>query len=312
MLVAALVVAVAAGCSGSVSSSPAQSSSRPSPTPSAAVRAADLVVGGERPVTLHVPVSYDPSRPAPLLLLLHGYSSRGAEVDGYVGMKAAADAHGYVYATPEGTLDRQGNRFWNATDACCNFDRTGVDDVAYLSGLIAEIQAKLSIDPRRIAVVGHSNGGFMAYRMACERADLLASIVSLAGATFVDPADCTPSKPISVAQIHGTADDTIRFDGGGPVSNDTRRYPGAVTTAETWATYDGCGPEPSKLPAKLDIDAYLTAGSDEAETTVSEWSGCDAGSAVQLWTIDGGGHVPALTPAFAEAVFQFLVDHPKP
>jgi polyhydroxybutyrate depolymerase len=262
-------------------------------------------------VTVHLPASYDASRPAPLLLLLHGYSSRGEEVDGYFGMGAAADEHGFVYATPDGTLDGQGNPFWNATDACCNFDRSAVDDVAYLSGVIAEIQSTLAIDPKRISVVGHSNGGFMAYRMACERANVVTSIVSLAGATFVHPADCTPSQPVSVAQVHGTADDTISYNGGGPVSSVTQRYPGAVTTAETWAAYDGCGPKPSTLPAKLDIDAYLADGADAAETSVSEWAGCDAGSTVQLWTIEGGGHVPALRPAFSESVIRFLADHPK-
>jgi polyhydroxybutyrate depolymerase len=258
-----------------------------------------------------VPASYDASQPAPLLLLLHGYSSRGAEIDGYLGLRAAADEHGFVTASPDGTVDDQGNQFWNATDACCNFDGSDVDDVGYVSGVIAEIQATLAIDPHRIAVVGHSKGGFMAYRMACERAEIVSSIVSLAGATFVDPEACNPSDPVSVAQVHGTADDTIRFEGGGPVSNVTRRYPGAMTTAQTWAAYDGCGAAPTVLPEKLDVDAVLTDGSDPAETTVAEWSGCDTRSVVQLWTVEGGSHVPALTPAFADAVIRFLVEHPR-
>ncbi len=99
---------------------------------------------------------------------------------------AAAPQGGFVYATPDGTIDGDGNRFWNATDACCNFDRRTVDDVAYLSSVIADIQGQLAIDPKRIAVVGHSNGGFMSYRMACERSDLVGAVVSLAGATFAD------------------------------------------------------------------------------------------------------------------------------
>ena len=181
------------------------------------------------------------------------------------------------------------NRFWNATDACCNFDKAGVDDVAYLTGIIDEIRAKLAIDPKRIAFVGHSNGGFMSYRMACDRAGLVAAIVSLAGATFADPTDCAPSEPVSVAQIHGTADDVIRYDGGGLVN---ASYPSAETTAEAWATYDGCGESSSPLSAKVDVDATLSDGADPAETSVAEWSGCKSGVAVQLWTIPDGGHVP--------------------
>ncbi len=289
------------------------STAEPPGTPAAGASSpAELVVGGDRPVTVHVPASYDASRPAPLLILLHGYTGSGDENVAYFGLAAAAEQHGFVYAAPDGTIDGDGNRFWNATDACCNFDRGDVDDVAYLSSVIAEIQGALAIDPKRIAVAGHSNGGFMSYRMACERSDIVAAIVSLAGATFADPADCKPGEPVSVAQVHGTADDTILFGGGGPLTDVTGPYPGAEATASTWATYDGCGSKPSGLSTKIDVDAELSDGADPAETSVQEWSGCEAGATVQLWTIPNGGHVPALTPAFADAVVRFLAEHPKP
>ena len=283
------------------------SAAAPSATASASPPA-ELVVGGDRPVTVHVPASYDASRPAPLVILLHGYTGTGDGQNEYFDFAPAADAHGYVYAFPDGTIDSSGNRFWNATDACCNFDKAGVDDVAYLTDVITEIQAKLAIDPKRIALVGHSNGGFMSYRFACEQADLVAALVSLAGATFADPADCAPSEPVSVVQIHGTADDVIRYEGG---TLDNGSYPGAETTAETWATYDGCDETSSPLSAKVDVDADLADGADPAETTVAEWSGCKSGAAVQLWTIPDGGHVPPISPTFADSVMDFLADHPK-
>ncbi len=299
--------------SASAPSATAPSSTAPSTTPSpTAAASATLVVGGDRPVTVRVPSSYDASQPAPLLLLLHGYGASGAEIDRYFALADTAQRQGFVYATPEGTISSNGSRFWNGTDACCDFDHRGVDDVAYLSSVIADIQGALAIDPKRIAVVGHSNGGFMSYRMACERSDLVAAIVSLAGETFADTADCKPSEPVSVAQVQGTADEVVRFDGGGPFSADTGPHPGAMTTATTWATYDGCGPDASLLSTKIDVDAGLSDGADPAETTVQEWSGCDGGATVQLWTIPSGRHSPALTPAFGDAVIQFLVDHPKP
>ena len=281
----------------------------PSPTPTSK---AELVVGGDRPVTVHLPAAYDASRPAPLLLLLHGYSGSGALIDDYFGLADLADEQGYVYATPDGTVDKDGNRFWNATDACCAFDRQGVDDEAYLTDVIAEIQGKLAIDPKRIAVAGWSNGGFMSYRMACDHADLVAAMVSLAGTTFADPAECTPSGPVSVAQVHGTADDVIDFDGGVLFDDPTRPYPGAKATAKAWATYDGCGATGSTSGTRVDVDAVLTDGGDPAETPVEEWSGCDADATVQLWAIPNAGHEPRLTAAFADSVIRFLVEHPKP
>src|SRR5262245_10656786 len=173
------VVGVCAACGGGAASAGASptssvSTAAPSPTappPSVAASPSDigsppaeLVVGGDRPVRVYVPASYDSNEPAPLLILLHGFTASGVEVDSYFGIGSAADARGFVYAHPDGTLDDDWNRFWNATEACCNFGGSDVDDVAYLTDVIDEIQSKLSIDPKRIAVAGHSNGGFMSYR----------------------------------------------------------------------------------------------------------------------------------------------------
>jgi polyhydroxybutyrate depolymerase len=91
-----------------------------------------------------------------------------------------------------------GARFWNATDACCDVDASGVDDSSYLAGLINEIGSHVAVDPRRVFVVGHSNGAFMSYRMACDHADTIAAIVSLAGAPPADPAACRPTEPVAI------------------------------------------------------------------------------------------------------------------
>ena len=142
------------------------------------------MVGGDRPVTVHVPVSYSAAKPAPLLIMLHGYGSSGLEHEDYFHLGSAADARGVIYAHPDGTMDSDGAPFWNATDACCDFDGTGVDDSDYLGALVASIKATVNVDPKQVFFIGHSNGGFMSYRMACDHADLVAGIVSLAG-TYV-------------------------------------------------------------------------------------------------------------------------------
>ena len=98
--------------------------------------------------------------------------------------------------------------------ACCDFFNSNVDDSGYLRDLIEIIQANYNIDEFSIHFTGISNGGFMSYRMACEHADLIASIAPLAGTTFIDPSDCSPSEPVHVLHLHGTADSTIDFDGG--------------------------------------------------------------------------------------------------
>ena len=133
-----------------------------------------VAFGGARPVQLYVPTSYSDAKPAPLLILLHGYGAGGLIEDLYLNLRASAEKYGLLYAHPDGTTDKKGNKFWNATDACCDFDKTNVDDSKYLSGLVVEIEARYKVDPKRVYFIGHSNGAFMSYRMACEHADMVA------------------------------------------------------------------------------------------------------------------------------------------
>jgi polyhydroxybutyrate depolymerase len=265
----------------------------------------DPVIGGDRPVKMYIPSGYDGTKAAPLVVLLHGYGATGAVQEGYFKLKPVADERGFIYAVPDGTVDATGKQFWNATDACCGFG-AAVDDSAYLSGVIDEIEKAYKVDAKRVYVVGHSNGGFMSYRMACDHADQIAAIVSLAGATFNDDSKCKPTEPVSVAQIHGTADTTIQYGGGVTIAN--LMYPGAVKTVETWAAHDGCEGQPSD-GGTLDIEGAIAG----QETKVSVYgTGCMAGGHAELWTVEGGGHIPSLSGDFAPNVFDFLEAHPKP
>ncbi len=103
----------------------------------------------DRPYELAVPAAYA-GAPTPLVVLLHGYSVNGATQLVYFGLGPSVDTHGFLLAYPDGTIDSKMNRFWNATDACCNFDGSKVDDVAYLDAVIDDVRAHYNIDPKRI------------------------------------------------------------------------------------------------------------------------------------------------------------------
>ncbi|MFO0552276.1 MAG: PHB depolymerase family esterase [Polyangiaceae bacterium] len=265
----------------------------------------DFQAGGDRPVTVHVPPGYDPTTPAPLVVLLHGYGASGDLEDVYLDVSTAARDRGVVFAAPTGTPDLVGRAFWNATDACCNFDGLDVDDEGYLMGLVDEIAMTVEIDPKRVYFIGHSNGAFMSHRLACNHADRIAGIVTLAGALSTDLTACEPSEPVSVLHVHGTADDTILFDGG-VLDMSGIAYPGAEATIERWAEVDGCDPTPTSLePIDLDF------GIDGAETTVTEWGNCGSDTAVELWAIQGGGHIPILGDFGGARFLDWLLTHPK-
>ena len=105
---------------------------------------------GELPVT--VPEGYDDGTPAPLVVLLHGYTSSGANQDTYMGFSELADSYGFLFVAPDGTRESGGdqNRFWNASDACCNFYESEVDDAGYIASIIEQMKSEYSVDEDRV------------------------------------------------------------------------------------------------------------------------------------------------------------------
>lgn len=261
-------------------------------------------IGGDRPVAVIAPPGYDPAKPAPLLILLHGYSASGGLQEFYLDLGSEAAARGYLFAHPNGTIDKTGLEFWNATDACCNFFDSKVDDSAYLATVVAQIRQAFAVDPKRIFFMGHSNGGFMSHRMACEHADTIAAIATLAGSTFDHPAQCAPSEPVSALVVHGTLDPVILYGGGELFGN---AYPSAFETAQRWAHLDGCATTADESAPKLDL-----VGLPLAETKVMRFPGCDPGIGVEHWRIEGAQHVPLFKQDFKERLFDFFDAHPKP
>jgi len=270
-------------------------------------------IGGDRPVDyLRVPSSYDPKKPAPLVLVLHGYSAGGLiEETAFFRFHQIADAEGIFVVAPDGTMNSKKLRFWNATDTCCDFEKSGVDDVKYLLSLIDEISSRYSIDPKRIYAVGHSNGGAMVFGLACKAPERFAAMISFAGAGYSNPALCSPKTPIAIAHLHGTADGTVPYDGGGVsvYPGVTATVPGAQELAKTWAGYYGCNPTPDTSAAPLDLDKSQAG----AETTIARYGGCRAPGTFELWTMKGTSHVPgALVDEFPKVLWDFLRAHPKP
>lgn len=261
---------------------------------------------GRGPVLVHYPAGNDAEHPAPLLILLHGYTGTGVGQSLYFGLLPHVEAAGFIYAYPDGTVNPEGNRFWNATDACCDFYASGVDDSAYLLSLVEEIRTRLSVDPWRVHFSGHSNGGFMSYRMACDHSDVIASIGGLAGATWEDAAECDPVGPVHVLQVHGTADATILYPGGSILG---KAYPGAVETTERWADLGGCEPSPDTTAPNRDLDGSIPG----FESTVTKHeTGCAPASSAELWTIPGGSHSPfPLAEGFGRGLVEFARDHRK-
>jgi polyhydroxybutyrate depolymerase len=259
-----------------------------------------------RPYMYKVPAGYDPSRAWPLVVLLHGYTASGATQDAYFRLSSIVDAKGFLYAYPDGTKDRVGNRFWNADDACCDLFGAGPDDVTYIDSVIDDMSTNFHVDPKRVFLVGHSNGAFMSHRLACDSARRIAAIVVLAGDVWKDASRCNPDEPVSVLQIHGDADAVVLY-GGGQIVGEKGPYPSAKDCVSTWAAKNGCGGG-STAGAPMDLDTALAGD----ETTTEAFGGCRPGGAAALWTIKGGSHIPMLVAAWPSTIYDWLAAHPKP
>jgi polyhydroxybutyrate depolymerase len=266
-----------------------------------AMTESSFLAGGDRSTSVDLPNGYNPNNPAPLLLDLHGFMGDGLSQQRFSRLSNVARENGFVYAAPDGLRNSNGDQFWNASKACCNFDRTDIDDAAFLKSLIDEISEKVSIDPKRIYIFGHSNGAFMSYKFACTYPDTVAAIVGVAGAMDLVGNDCAISSPVSVLEIHGTADTVIGFTGGAIAGNS---YTSVAQTLDIWRKLDKCVGAPMAKES-IDIDESI----DGAETKVFE-STC-TNSTVTSWQIVDGLHGPAFSSTFPKAIVQWLLANPK-
>ena len=260
---------------------------------------------GRGDVLVKVPESYSASEAHPLIILLHGYTSSGRNQDSYFQVSDLADDYGFLFAAPDGVREPSGNesRFWNASDACCNFFGVEVDDSEYVRSIIDEMKQRYNVDETRVFLIGHSNGGFMSFRMAYEHSDAVAAIASLAGANHMDQREA-PENPVQILQIHGTNDETIGYQGGDIMDN---RYPSALQSVRRWATYNGCSQNGVGRELR-DLEASLPGH----ESGVLKFEvGCKPGGSAELWTIASGTHVPVLSDTFAAQVVEWLLAHPK-
>jgi polyhydroxybutyrate depolymerase len=252
-----------------------------------------------RKYCVHLPAKPKPG--LPVVLLLHGYGSSGEGQSNYFDLDSAVERRGFILVKPDGTFDAGGRRYWNAGR---HLSTDAPDDMAYLTAVLDDVIGAYGADTARLFVVGHSNGAFMANRLACERSQRIAAIVSLAGA--VNPEACRPVQPVSVLTVHGTSDLLIQYGGGNAGFLGT--YASAESTLAHWAKVDGCkGARTDGKPLRL------TCAGAGTETAVSSYMGCPPGIAVEHWKLDGIGHIPNFAlPAWPEAVLDFLWAHPKP
>jgi len=229
--------------------------------------------GLTRSYRIYVPGSYSGNVAVPLLFNLHGYTSNALQQEFYGDFRDIADTANFILVHPDGTVDPNGNTYWNAFGAVA-----GIDDVGFISALIDKIDQDYNIDLNRVYSCGMSNGGFMSYRLACELADRITAVASVTGTMPINaPANCNPDKPTPVMQIHGTADPTVPYNGNASIM-------AIEALVNWWVNFNQCSitPSISNVP-NTNINDMCTA-----ERYL--YTGGNNGSTVELFKVTPGAH----------------------
>ncbi len=247
-----------------------------------------VIMGGlRRTYFVHVPKGYDPKRPPPVVLALHGATMNGPMMAWFCGLNKKADEAGFVAVYPNGT-GTWASFTWNGGNCCGSAVRQQVDDVAFINALLDDLGQVVPYDAQRVSVTGMSNGAILAYRLASELSERIAAIAPVAGPLGMEK--CAPKRPVSVLHFHGTRDEFAPFKGGrGEKSlSGTDCYP-VDHSIQTWVKLNGCDKS-----AKTET---LSREGDDLKVTRQTYGGGKEGSEVVLVVIEEGGHTwPRMTP----------------
>jgi polyhydroxybutyrate depolymerase len=227
--------------------------------------------GDERRYLLFVPTTYDPAKPTPLVISLHGFVEWPAHQMQISHWNDLAQEVGFLVVYPEGTGFP---RRWRAGGWAASGDPMA--DVTFISNLIDELSRQYNIDPARIYANGLSNGGGMSFLLGCALSDRIAAVGGVAGAYLYPLDECRPSRPVPMIAFHGTADPIVPYLGG-PSRGTEARLPVIPDWMEARAALNGCDATPIALPSG-------------GEASGIRYSGCAAGADVVFYTLAGGGH----------------------
>lgn len=209
--------------------------------------------------------------PAPLLFVLHGFGGTAEGMREYAGLEAALDNTldtGVIVVYPNGSGSEEGlPQSWNA-GGCCPFAIYDmVDDVAFFDQLIESLTAQYDIDTDHVWVAGHSNGGMMAYRLACELSNRITAIGVAAGALMIE--SCSPSRGVSALHVHGDLDAVVPIAGGETAGI---VFPSANDSFERFVRANGCEPVGSEASCTTGERMALVTNSSWAHDWVRDWT----------------------------------------
>jgi polyhydroxybutyrate depolymerase len=247
-----------------------------------------ITIEGMQPRTyyLRIPSQYSAATSVPLLLALHSRSMNAKTIFADSQILSSAETLNFIVAGLNGSIYEDASS-WNAGNCCTNATTYQENDLLFASTVIDFVTSKYSIDKSRVWAMGHSNGGMMAYRLACDLSDKVTAIAVVTGALVDD--SCNPAKPVSTLHIHGNLDPTVPFHGGGKFET-----PSIFHSVQEMANKNSCTGSPKE-------------SSDAIEERYT-WN-CTSGVETQLVNYQENSH--AWEAGYTGEILRFLFAHPR-
>ena len=243
--------------------------------------------GHHRVYKLFLPQNYSDTIKFPLIIYLHAYGWTAEQDMNYTQFYKVADTSGFIVVYPSGVPN------WNSGIADNKkWPATGVDDVRFINALIDSLSSEYSIDPGRVFACGYSNGGFMAYRLACQLGNRIAAIASVGGIMSYSVAtNCNPTREVPVLQIHGTADWWVPVNG-------SEGWHSVDETVSYWTTFNNCTNADTILLPDLSLP-------DSCVVEKISYTNCTGNCEVIYYKVLQGGHTwpGAGSPGFSHEGF---------
>jgi polyhydroxybutyrate depolymerase len=255
----------------------------------------------ERSYLVHVPKGYDPKKPTPVVLALHGALMNGPMMVTLSGMSKKADDEGFIVVYPSGM-----GMVWNAGSF-----GSKADDVGFIGKVLDDMGTAVSMDKKRVYACGMSNGAMMCYRLAAEMSDRIAAVAPVAGTIAIE--ESKPKRAVSVLHFHGTKDTFVPFE---RPKGKMMRLKSVDDSIQTWVKLNEC-------PEKPKATDVLSKDGDELKVTRKTYGPGKDGSEVVLVVIEDGGHTwPGMKPPVGfmgksamnisanDLIWEFFKKHP--
>lgn len=232
--------------------------------------------GYERTYLIHLPTGYTGTNDVPLIIAMHGGFGNAYNMQEQSQLSVKADTENFIVVYPEGLEgELLGISSWNAGWCCGWASNNNIDDVGFIDALINKLVNDFAIDTNRMYATGLSNGGFMAYRLACELSDRIAAIAPVAASMSMTT--CTPQRPVPIISFHSYLDTHVPYDGGIGSGPSNHYNPPQDSILNAWSAMNTCNTTNDTI---INTSLFLHR----------KWSNCECETEIEQYVTQDGGH----------------------